>query len=56
VPICKDLLSSWWSPEIGLHLLLRAHIIKFLNSYLNHPTSFGFESKVIMDLNDLGYV
>jgi hypothetical protein len=28
----------------------------FLNSYLNHPTSFGFESKVIMDLNDLRHV
>jgi hypothetical protein len=26
VPICNELPSSWWSPEIGLHLLLRAHI------------------------------
>jgi hypothetical protein len=29
---------------------------KFLNSYVYYPTSFGFESKVIMDLNDLGHV
>jgi hypothetical protein len=26
VPICSELPSSWWSPEIGLHLLLHAHI------------------------------
>jgi hypothetical protein len=26
MPIFYELLSSWWSPEIGLHLLLRAHI------------------------------
>jgi hypothetical protein len=26
VPISNELPSSWWSPEIGLHLLLRAHI------------------------------
>jgi hypothetical protein len=26
VPICNELPSSWWSPEIGLHLLLHAHI------------------------------
>jgi hypothetical protein len=26
MPISNELLSSWWSPEIGLHLLLRAHI------------------------------
>jgi hypothetical protein len=26
MPISNKLPSSWWSPEIGLHLLLRAHI------------------------------
>jgi hypothetical protein len=26
VPISNELPSSWWSPEIGLHLLLHAHI------------------------------
>jgi hypothetical protein len=28
VPISNELPSSWWSPEIGLHLLLCAHITK----------------------------
>jgi hypothetical protein len=32
VPICSELPSSWWSPEIGLHLLLRAHITIFSSS------------------------
>jgi hypothetical protein len=26
MPISNELPSSGWSPEIGLHLLLRAHI------------------------------
>jgi ribonuclease HI len=33
VPICNELPSSWWSPEIGLHLLLRAHISKALAEF-----------------------
>jgi hypothetical protein len=28
VPICNELSSPWWSPEIGLHRLLRAHITR----------------------------
>jgi hypothetical protein len=26
MPICNELPSSWWSPKIRLHLLLRARI------------------------------
>jgi hypothetical protein len=32
MPICNELPSSWWSPEIGLHLLPRAHISRHVRA------------------------
>jgi hypothetical protein len=36
MPICSELPSSWWSPEIGLHLLLRAHITRACAHQFNY--------------------
>jgi hypothetical protein len=42
VPISNELPSSWWSPEIGLHLLLRAHINKDVDGNIIKLKLFPF--------------
>jgi hypothetical protein len=41
VPISNELPSSWWSPEIGLHLLLCAHIINVEEIYDEPDAVYG---------------
>jgi hypothetical protein len=51
VPISNELPSSWWSPKIGLHLLLRAHITwTSSNDRVQHNISTT-ETKVAVSLH-----
>jgi hypothetical protein len=46
MPISIELPSSWWSLEIGLHLLLRAHITLEKNFNWICPENLFDESSV----------
>jgi hypothetical protein len=52
VPIYNELPSSWWSPEIRLHLLLRAHIIKREKGSRGARISTRIKAEVLLALNE----